>query len=111
MIQIEVFGVKEAFPTKEGGCGSPNGCDITLTIGEQYEFLKNFLEKRYVLSKVDLKFIDVRYIDRIKFKDIMKLIDTGFSMPYVFINGKLRFFGAIPEKAIYEEINKCLELP
>jgi hypothetical protein len=33
------------------------------------------------------------------------MLDVGFSMPYIFINEKLSFFGEIPQKAIYDEIN------
>ncbi|WP_139905460.1 hypothetical protein [Clostridium thermarum] len=108
MVKIEVYGIKEVLPDKGGGCGSPSGCDLSLTIGEQYDNLKSFLEKMNIHDKVEMEFIDVRYIDNNKYKDLKKMMDTGFAIPYVFINQKIRFFGAIPQKAIYNEISKVL---
>ncbi len=108
MIHIKVFGVKEEYSSKEGGCGSPSGCDISLSIGEQYDYLVEFLEQKHMLKEVDLRFIDVRYIDKSKYIEIKRMLDVGFSIPYVYINEKIRFFGAIPHKAIFEEINELL---
>lgn len=109
MINIKVFGIGEEYVSKEGGCGSPSGCDIDLSIGEQYESLIEFLRKKNVMKNIDLRFIDIRYIDEDKHTDLKRMIEVGFSIPYVYINEKIRFFGAIPEKAILEEINKLLK--
>jgi GMP synthase PP-ATPase subunit len=108
MVHIEVFGVREELPSKTGGCGNSGGCDFTVTIGEQYDALKNFLEQKNVIDKVQLEFIDTRHISLLKNKEIDKLLSVGFSLPYVMINKKMRFFGAVPSKSIYEEVIKLL---
>jgi GMP synthase PP-ATPase subunit len=110
LVIIEVFGIREEFPSKEGGCGNPGGCDLSVTMGDQYDALQKFLEQKNIKEEIQLKFIDTRYISLLKYKEIDSLLSVGFSLPYVMINKKMRFFGAIPSKAIYDEVSKLLEL-
>lgn len=108
MLAIDIFGIMEEYPSKEGGCGSINGCNIHLTIGDQYDSLVIFLKKKNLFNKVNLNFIDIREIDKNDNKEIARMIDVGFSIPYIFINGKIRFFGTIPKEEILSEIISSL---
>jgi len=108
MIEIKVFGIKEYYPSSHGGCGNIEDCDIKTTIGQQYNNLLNFLKNRNILDEVSLTFINIDGKNIGVHKEVRSMAEVGFSMPYITINGKMRFFGSINENSICAEIISLL---
>ena len=104
MVKVEIYGIIDGYSSKDGGCGSPIGCNINLTIGEQIKKLQALVKEIRLLDKAKITFISLDDKVSMKNRKVQKMLKDGFSMPFVFINDQLRFFGAIPEKAIVEEV-------
>lgn len=56
-VKIEIFGFKNQ--PAGGGCSCGGNCGPVQTIGEQYEELVKFLEKKYFSNRLDLEFIEI----------------------------------------------------
>jgi disulfide oxidoreductase YuzD len=59
-------------------------------------------------DKVKIKFIDIIGDNIENYVEALNLLRRGHSIPLVMINGKVKFQGDIPYKAIYNELEKYL---
>lgn len=59
-------------------------------------------------DRVKVKFVDIIGDNIEKYPEALNLLRAGRSIPLVSINGKVKFQGDIPYKAIYNELEKYL---
>jgi hypothetical protein len=110
VVNVEIFGIRDKFPTKDGGCGCPGGCITTETMGVMFDKLAQRLYNYDNQKIVQLKFINVFEEDLHAYDSVKKMMSVGFGLPYVQIDGKMRFFGGVPSKEILDEIKKNLDI-
>ena len=103
-IRVDVFGIKDQ--PIGGGCSCSGGCGPIKTMGEMYDEFVNFLSNSNLKQPIETKFIDVLMDDLSKYEVIEEAINKGYSIPLTTINGTLKFYGGIPDKVIFSEIEK-----
>ena len=106
-VKIEVFGIKNQ-PANGGCCSCGGNCGPVQTIGEQYEELVEFLEKKYFSNRLDLEFIEINKENLEKFSEINKLLEEGYYLPLTFINGTLKLHAFISNETIFDQIIKSI---
>ncbi len=105
-VKIEIFGIKNL--PAGGGCSCGGNCGPVQTIGEQYEELVEFLEKKNLNDKLDIKFIEINKENLKEHVEINKLLEEGCYLPLTFVNGSLKLYSLISNELIYDEIKKSL---
>jgi disulfide oxidoreductase YuzD len=105
-IIIEVFGIKDE--SAGGGCcaGScgPGECGPAPTMGELYQKLVDFLAVSELKDQVQLAFVDVLADELEGHEAAKQAMEKGMALPLTVINGKVRFYGGLSTKKIYETI-------
>jgi hypothetical protein len=76
---------------------------------EVYRSLVKYIENSRIRDKVVFSFIDVLR-DRIEdYPDALDLIRKRYALPYVAVNGVIKFCDRIDYELIYQEAEKCLK--
>jgi disulfide oxidoreductase YuzD len=105
-VKIEIFGIKNQ--PAGGGCSCGGNCGPVQTIGEQYEDLVKFLDKKNLNDKLDIKFIEINRENLKKYIEINKFLENGYYQPLTLVNGTLKLYALISNEMIYNEIKKYL---
>jgi len=109
MVHLDVFGIREEAPVSSCSCGGACSSETEKTMGEMYQDLVKFYQESDLAADVQLKFIDVFEDDLKDYDTPHTMFKTGFSLPLVAVNGVVRFYGAISNSKIYDEVRKaCL---
>ena len=107
-VSIEVFGIKEA--SGGGGCcaGScgTGECGPAPTMGALYQKLVDFFAASELKDQVQLVFIDVLADELEGHEAAKQAMEKGMALPLTVINGKVRLYGGLSTKKIYEAIKK-----
>ena len=78
------------------------------TIGKQYEELVEYLEKKNLNDKLDIKFIEINRENLKDFLEINKFLEDGYYLPLTLVNETLKLYALISNEIIYDEIKKSL---
>ncbi|KOF56473.1 MULTISPECIES: hypothetical protein [Clostridium] len=124
VVLIEVFGLnreRECVHENGGscsgcsGCGSSSSCfghsdcegnkNMFLMYKELIEYIKN----TDLANKIEIEFIDTDKIDIDKYDYLQEAFKKKFMLPIVAINETVRFYGGVPNKLIYKEVEKELD--
>jgi hypothetical protein len=104
--KIVIYGLRNEAPAQSGGCGcGPAGCGPQATMGEMYDEMVT--ELRGKMDNLEYEFMDVMEDDLDDQSEVVDLMKKEFPIPYVEINGKLRFYGGISSKAILDDLTKA----
>lgn len=78
--------------------------------GVQFNELVRFLSQSDVAQDVDIKFVDLMVDDPGSYAYMVrKLLNSGFRLPIVMINERIRYTGNIPVYSIYNEVKQITE--
>lgn len=109
MVQVDVFGIREEALTGSCSCGGACSSATEKTMGVMYEELVKFCRESDLVTKVRLQFIDLFEDDLKAYETPHTMFKNGFALPFVAVNGIVRFYGGISNSKIYEEVGKgCL---
>lgn len=102
-IIVEVFGIKDQ--SSGGSCNCSGGnCCPSITMRKMYDDFVDFLSRSDLRNRIDIKFIDVLRDDMDHYDHVMKAMEKGYGLPLTAINGKLRFYGGLPDRQIYRAL-------
>lgn len=91
-----------------GICKGPYGYGRAM--GALFNELLEYIKQSDIWADVDVYFVDLMVNSPgDEYRIIKGLMDAGYKLPYVFINGKPRFFGCIPVWEVYSETKAYLE--
>lgn len=100
---VEVFGITGEVANDPGcDCGE-DSCGDPPTMDEQTEGLQRHFELNGYNS-IKVNFIDIENDEHEKIATINSLLEDKYPLPFIAINGQLRFYSAIVPDKILEEI-------
>lgn len=123
VVLIEVFGIdreRECVHENGGACGGCSGCsssnscsgaskcDGNKNMFFMYKELVEYIKNTSVSKQVEIEFVDTDKIDINKYEYLQEALKRKFMLPIVAINQVVRFYGAVPKKLVYKEIEKEL---
>lgn len=101
---IKIYGLWD------GIAGGAYGKNLARTMGAQFNELVDFIKESDIAMDVDINFIDL-LVDHPgeAYSFVRGLYNSGYRFPYVVINDKLTYYGAIPVWDIYNETKRYIE--
>lgn len=123
IVLIEVFGIsgeRECVHENGGSCTGCSGCNSSSSCkghssceGNKnmflmYEELIEYMKNTNLSSKVEIEFIDVNEAKIDKYDYLEEAFKKKFILPIVAINEVVKFYGGVPNKLIYKEVEKEL---
>jgi hypothetical protein len=79
-------------------------------MGALFNELLEYIKQSDIWADVDVYFVDLMVnTPGEEYRMIKNLMDAGYKLPYVMINGKLKFFGSIPVWETYSEAKRYIE--
>lgn len=100
----------EVFNGLSGGCSSCSGCSAASSCGPQVSpeestaDLAKALKEAYG-DKVEVQYTDTSSEDLTNYATLLKLVQMGYSFPFVFIQGEPRMAGGIDVEQIKSLLN------
>lgn len=94
----------------DGVCGGRYGHRHKCSMGRQFNELIALVRESDIAMDVDINFVDLM-VDNPEDAQyqISNLLNQGYRLPFVFINGKPAFFGTIPAMEIYNQAKAYIE--
>ena len=106
-IIVKVFGIKDQSSGGNSGCGCSGGCcGSSKTMEKMYDEFVSFLSRSNIRQRIDITFVDVLMEDMDRYDYIMDAMNQGYELPLTAINGKVKFYGGISNKMIYDTLRK-----
>lgn len=106
-IIVRVFGIKEQSSVGNSDCGCSGGCcGPSKSMGKMYDEFVNFLSRSNLRQRIDIEFIDVLMEDMDRYEYVIDAMKQGLGLPLTSINEKVKFYGGISNKMIYDALRK-----
>ena len=106
-VEVVVFGIADEAPTGTCSCGGACASKTDATMGDLSADLAAFLQKSSIGECVKARFVDVLDDDLNAYPKAQVLFRNGFALPFVMINGNVRFWGGINNDMVLEEVVKA----
>lgn len=99
---IIIFGLWDGIMNRRGLRGEYGGRPVTM--GNGFNELVNFIRQSDIASDVDIRFVDLMVDEHENYRyAIKRILDSGYKLPLIMINGRFRYAGSIPVFDIYNE--------
>ncbi len=112
-IKIEMYGIKDQAPPSGcsscSGCKSASDCDPSLTMGEMFDGLNDFIDSSDIKDNVELHFIDIEKEGLEAYENVKHALEVGNRPPIIAIGGELKFQGGVFFQLVYQEVQKQLQ--
>jgi len=105
-ILIEVFNGVSTSCCSCSGCGSDSGCGPKVSPEDSAADLARELKESHG-ERVEVKYIDTSSEGLDNYTQVLKLVQMGYSFPFIFIQGEPRMAGGID----IEKIKSLLDEP
>lgn len=101
---------KETSCSSNSGCNNcKNGCNSKKNLYQVYEDLKSSFNNSDVKDNVIVEFIDISQLKDKKYDNIINYIKEGYEIPFIIIDGIVRYYGGVSFRMIYNDVKELLD--